>query len=521
MADEEEGTSSVWASSNVFVLVGLAASFFICYAYAMYKHRPVTFLSTHVRYGFPAYSVASLLCRLGFSLAAIRLLAAGLLDLIGADEAMVETVLKPDWWTFYLLYLVLGFALLVAVPVLNRTTDALHEMAKRNHLITPSRVLLLGTQTGALSARASRLWPDSSIISIDPWLTDLLPMTETWARRNLSLEHIHNVEVEYADARELPYPTNHFDVVIFPPMTLSQYREAFYVLAEAFRVLKPHGTFLIWNSLMMGNAVENGMKSVGFEQLYAQMYFAVPFPMKLYSAVKPASKTVPTLSLNALAYQRKPLTPLADVDCDLSAGVLYMYIGCGMFSVCIAVGCFVILRYLWSTFSVPTSMTVHSRLSGMFVDEAVFFILSLVEGLAQIYLKCKHGGYTTAKDVIVVYIKLFLGAIFGSFLWSLITSFLPSVVVQLLIAPLLSVDPQLLSTVISICMILFVTAKSSVRYRPLYEAPAVKKSKARTIVMDDSYQIYEDVAILKTVNNNSFAAIPSARSSITLHDTTL
>jgi demethylmenaquinone methyltransferase/2-methoxy-6-polyprenyl-1,4-benzoquinol methylase len=101
------------------------------------------------------------------------------------------------------------------------------------------QVLDCGIGTGAFSTALSKASPEPfALCGID-----LSPMMLDKARSRLTRQEV-NAELRVADAKHIPYPDNHFDLVVSAHM-LEHLAEPEAALSEMNRVLKPGGKMLI------------------------------------------------------------------------------------------------------------------------------------------------------------------------------------------------------------------------------------------------------------------------------------
>ncbi len=111
-------------------------------------------------------------------------------------------------------------------------------LAPRVAALRPARVLELAAGTGIATARIVRALPEAAVTA-----TDLNPPMVEWAR-----ERVPGATWQQADAQQLPFPDESFDVVVcqFGAMFFPDKPAAF---AEAARVLRPGGTlmFSVWD----------------------------------------------------------------------------------------------------------------------------------------------------------------------------------------------------------------------------------------------------------------------------------
>lgn len=116
------------------------------------------------------------------------------------------------------------------------------EVVRRTSHLFPSRILEIAAGTGILTEALARGIPDADIVA-----TDLNPDMLAIARERLSLS---GIEVVQADAQQLPFPDNSFDLVV------SQFGVMFFpdkakAHSEARRVLRDSATYMlaIWDTL--------------------------------------------------------------------------------------------------------------------------------------------------------------------------------------------------------------------------------------------------------------------------------
>jgi len=138
--------------------------------------------------------------------------------------------------------------------------------------LKPRRILETAAGTGVLTEALHRIIPDADIVA-----TDLNPpMLEQAARR----VNAPNVRFEHADALDLPFAAESFDLVacqfgimFFPDKVKGN--------SEALRVLRPGGSYLltIWNTVDLNLATKVAGRAVAdlFPENAAAFYERVPF----------------------------------------------------------------------------------------------------------------------------------------------------------------------------------------------------------------------------------------------------
>ena len=123
-------------------------------------------------------------------------------------------------------------------------------MARRVAQLQPQTILELACGTGVATRHMAELLPDSAMIIA----TDKNPAMLEYAKK--SVPKAEGISWEKADANNLPYPDGIFDVVVcqFGVMFFRDRPRAF---AEAYRVLKPGGTFIFntWDDFGYNPAV--------------------------------------------------------------------------------------------------------------------------------------------------------------------------------------------------------------------------------------------------------------------------
>jgi arsenite methyltransferase len=107
------------------------------------------------------------------------------------------------------------------------------------------RVLDVGCGNGFLLVDAAKRLSTGTAVGIDLWKAEAGNQSADVARRNAYLEGVADrVEIKSADAREMPFPSQSFDVIVSSLMLhhAGGGADRHRVLAEMLRVLKPGGT---------------------------------------------------------------------------------------------------------------------------------------------------------------------------------------------------------------------------------------------------------------------------------------
>jgi len=108
------------------------------------------------------------------------------------------------------------------------------------------RVLDVGTGGGLLAIGFAKAAKDVKATGIDIWVPGGGGTSLRTAKRNAEIEGVADrVEFKRADARDIPYPDNYFDIVVSSFVLHMIYKNRDMAFKEMIRVLKPRGKFAI------------------------------------------------------------------------------------------------------------------------------------------------------------------------------------------------------------------------------------------------------------------------------------
>ncbi|MEM3526459.1 MAG: class I SAM-dependent methyltransferase, partial [Candidatus Jordarchaeaceae archaeon] len=112
----------------------------------------------------------------------------------------------------------------------------------------------VGTGRGLVAITLAKACKNCKVIGIDTWsplsLSGVSGNTMENAQKNAEIENVaHKVKFQRADARELPFPDNTFDLVAAHEVLDSIVVGRDKVLREIYRVLKKGGKFVFSTSL--------------------------------------------------------------------------------------------------------------------------------------------------------------------------------------------------------------------------------------------------------------------------------
>jgi len=159
-------------------------------------------------------------------------------------------------------------------------------------------VLDVGTGRGFPAIEIAKAVPQCRVIGIDVWDQPakgqihkgfIINNTKENAEKNAIIEVVQNrVGFRQADAREMPFETGTFDVVVsFTAIHQMVYfgKEGDRVLNEIHRVLKKGGRFVDIDA-MIGQRILDKVKELGFENIETENLRIFPSFLKILTATK-------------------------------------------------------------------------------------------------------------------------------------------------------------------------------------------------------------------------------------------
>lgn len=124
--------------------------------------------------------------------------------------------------------------------------DIVEGVAAYVHLPAGGLGLDVGCGSGALTIACAKANPQAQMIGVDLWGADARGSTQALCAENAAAEGISNAFFCPGDARQLPFPDGHFDLVtsnyVYHNVPTAD-RQA--LLRESLRVLKKGGTFVL------------------------------------------------------------------------------------------------------------------------------------------------------------------------------------------------------------------------------------------------------------------------------------
>jgi arsenite methyltransferase len=202
------------------------------------------------------------------------LLAAGALGGLGGGALLIAA---PDVLGA-VDYALIGVGMISAAAALALrvvTSPARRERAREQMLDAiawrgDERVLDVGCGNGFVLIDVAKRLSAGTAVGIDVWKAEAGEQSAELARRNAYLEGVADrVEIKSADARQMPFPSQSFDVIVSSLMLhhAGGRSDRHRVLAEMLRVLKPGGTIKLYDAFpLIGDAAAylrgNGATSV-------------------------------------------------------------------------------------------------------------------------------------------------------------------------------------------------------------------------------------------------------------------
>jgi len=200
----------------------------------------------------------------------------------------VLTLLLVSFTVFLRILFIVAFAtsvalltLLLLIPQIfyaRRRIRIVHEVITAGKIGADDHILDLGTGRGFLAIEIAKAVKGCSTVGIDVWSMPakgeihkgfVLGNTKENAERNAQLEGVSdNVKFRRADARELPFESESFDVVIssFVMHQIVYSAGGHRVFEETYRVLKPEGRLVIVDAFISGGTTQKLLES-GFKEM--------------------------------------------------------------------------------------------------------------------------------------------------------------------------------------------------------------------------------------------------------------
>ena len=151
----------------------------------------------------------------------------------------------------YLLFLPVAYFVLKAIrwragAFLEERLRIREELIKLVQPKERDKVLDVGTGGGLLAIGFAKATKNVKAIGIDLWIPGGGGTSLKTARRNAEIEGVADrVEFRRADARDIPYPDNCFDIVVSSFVLHMIYKNRDMAFKEMIRVLKPKGKFAV------------------------------------------------------------------------------------------------------------------------------------------------------------------------------------------------------------------------------------------------------------------------------------
>jgi len=224
-----------------------------------------------------------------------------------AVTAFLSLILVVFTEYLQLLFMVILFTsatLLVSVPSVlsviygSRRIGLVPEIVAAGSIGANDRVLDVGTGSGFPAIEIAKAVQFCRVVGIDVWNGPargqlhkgfLIGNSKEKAERNSLLEGVQDrVEFRQCDAREMPFESESFDVVVsFAALHQMVYfgTNGHRVLKEIYRVLRPGGR-LVDMDAMIGERVLEKLQELGFREIELRNLGRFPFFLKILSATK-------------------------------------------------------------------------------------------------------------------------------------------------------------------------------------------------------------------------------------------
>jgi arsenite methyltransferase len=220
---------------------------------------------------------------------------------VGLACAMVWALRRPRYWPAWLAgtagAAVAGFAGSYLYSSLRGKFVVWAGVLDELRLRGDERLLDIGCGRGAVLLLAARRLPAGRAVGVDVWRRrDLTGNTRAAAEGNATLEGVADrVEFVDADARDLPFPTGSFDVVVsnLAIHNIAGIDGRNQAVREAVRVLRPGGQLRVIDQRVSHYPDPDTLDAAGCVEITVQrlgwrMWFGTPGdPLILISATKP------------------------------------------------------------------------------------------------------------------------------------------------------------------------------------------------------------------------------------------
>jgi arsenite methyltransferase len=204
------------------------------------------------------------------------LLAGGISGIVGI---ILMVVLSATARLFGGLFLVVGLLAVTFAALLWLVTNNNLRLSARRKMMNvvtwrgDEMVLDVGCGNGFLMLEAAKHLTTGKVIGIDVWQEDSGGQTGHTTWRNAQLEGVADkVDVQNVDARNMPFETGTFDVIMsslaLHHMGSNVDRER--AVREMMRVLKPGGTVLLYDMFPITNHAEAVMRQKGLTHIQHQ-----------------------------------------------------------------------------------------------------------------------------------------------------------------------------------------------------------------------------------------------------------
>jgi len=194
--------------------------------------------------------------------------------------------------------LLLSLSTILPVMYGSRRISLVPEIVAAGTIGSEDRVLDIGTGRGFPAIEIAKAVPSCHVVGIDVWDKPakgqlhkgfIIGNSKEKAERNALLEGVQErVEFKQCDARDMPFESESFDVVVsFTALHQMVYfsRNSDQVLKEICRVLKPGGR-LVEADVMIGEQLVEKFRELGFGEIKLRNLTGFPSFLKIFSAMK-------------------------------------------------------------------------------------------------------------------------------------------------------------------------------------------------------------------------------------------